>query len=40
MQKLLVCLYVGQTKAIGWEVDGRGWGGGYKISSEINCTHM
>ena len=30
MQKLSVCLYVGQIQAMGWEVEGRGlgWGGG------------
>ena len=28
MQKLLVCLYVAQTQAMGWEVEGRGWGDG------------
>ena len=41
MQKLLVCLCVGQT----WGVGGGGWGPEgvgffYEISSEINCTHM
>ena len=26
MQKLSVCLYVGQIQAMGWEVEGRGGG--------------
>ena len=28
MQKLLVCLCVGQTQATGYGVEGRGWAGG------------
>ena len=41
MQKLLVCLCVGQNQGIGaGGVGAGGLVGFYEISSEINCTHI
>ena len=39
MQKLWVCLCMGQIQGVGGG-GGGGGAGGYEISSKIKCTHI